>query len=99
MSSREDNPLFKLEGRLAGDQCVEELLRIVNQNCLGKNCVFDIEHVFYVDSPGEETLLWLSQLGATFITQNAYGKDLCQRLHLRRSTPQAKAKAPAAQST
>ncbi len=47
--------------------------------------VFDLEEVYYVDLLGEETLLWLNRLGARFITNTAYGKYLCQRLHLHRA--------------
>jgi hypothetical protein len=48
-------------------------------------CVFDLEDVYYVDPLGEETLLWLNRLGARFITNTAYGKYLCQSLHLHRA--------------
>jgi len=85
LSFRKDKPLFILEGRLAGEW-VAELIRVTHQIPSGKKCVVDIENVFYVDSPGEEALLWLNQLGAAFITENVYGSDLCQRLHLRRTT-------------
>jgi hypothetical protein len=73
--------MFVLEGRLAGDW-VEELLRVTACLCPGTNSVFDIEHVFYVDSLGERALQWLNHLGASFVAQNAYGVDLCERLHL-----------------
>jgi hypothetical protein len=96
--SSDDDPRFVLEGRLAGDQWVEELIRVIQQIRPRKKCVFDIENVFYVDSLGEETLLWLNRLGATFITKNAYGKDLCLRLHLRRAGVRSGAKTPAAEN-
>lgn len=76
--------MFILEGRLAGDW-VKELIRVTSHLAPRTGCVFDIENVFYVDTLGEEVLLWLNSLGATFITTNAYGKDICQRLHLRRA--------------
>jgi hypothetical protein len=85
LPTRADDPLFILEGRLAGEW-VEELARVVHEMGPGKKCVFDIENVSYADLLGEEILIWLSRLGATFITQNAYGNDLCQRLHLSRTT-------------
>jgi len=85
LPTREDHPLFILEGKLAGDWA-QELIRVTRHIAPRTNCIFDIEDVFYVDSLGEETLLWLNRLGATFIAQNAYGKDLCQRLHLHRTT-------------
>jgi hypothetical protein len=78
-------PIFFLEGRLAG-LWVTELIRVTNQLGPGTTAVFDIENVIYVDSLGEDTLLWLNRLGAAFIAENVYGRDLCKRLHLRRTT-------------
>ena len=83
LPTREDHPVFILEGRLAGDWA-EELLRVTACLCPGTDTVFDIEHVLYVDSLGERALQWLSHLGASFVAQNAYGVDLCERLHLQR---------------
>ena len=77
--------MFILEGRLAGEW-VQELLRVTRKLCPGTKSVFDIEDVFFVDSLGEKALQWLNRLGATFVAQNAYGVNLCERLHLRRST-------------
>jgi hypothetical protein len=82
---REDPPVFILEGRLAG-LWVKELIRVTRQLGAGTKSIFDIENVYYVDSLGEEALLWLNRLGATFIAENVYGKDLCRRLHLRRTS-------------
>jgi hypothetical protein len=82
---RKDLPVFVLEGRLAG-LWVKELIRVTQQLGPGTKSVFDLESVFYVDSLGEETLRWLNKMGAAFIAENAYGKDLCRRLHLRRTT-------------
>ncbi len=79
---REDAPLFILEGRLTGEWA-KELLRVTRELGPRTSSIFDIEEVVYVDQLGEETLRWLDRLGATFITRTAYGKDLCQRLHLR----------------
>lgn len=78
--------LFILEGRLTG-LWVKELLRVargINQAC---GSIFDLQEVFYVDSEGENALRLLSGRGAKFITDSAYGKDLCHRLKLRRVTP------------
>lgn len=86
LPTRDDvRPVFILEGKLAGEW-VKELIRVTREICPGTNCVFDLEDVFYVDSLGEETLCWLNRLGATFVTETAYGKDLCLRLKLHRVT-------------
>jgi hypothetical protein len=65
---------------------VKELIRVTCDLGPRTTSVFDIEEVFYVDPLGEETLCWLNRLGATFITETAYGKDLCERLGLRRAS-------------
>lgn len=86
LPTRDDiRPVFILEGRLAGEW-VKELIRVTREIGPGTNWVFDLEDLFYVDPLGEETLCWLNRLGATFITETAYGKDLCERLGLRRAS-------------
>ena len=75
--------MYKLEGRLTG-RWAQELLRVVRQSGAGKGTVFDLQEVFYVDSAGEGALRLLGRRGARFITESAYGKDLCNRLKLRR---------------
>lgn len=85
LPTREDSPLYVLEGKLAG-LWAKELIRVTRQLGPGTTAIFDLENVIYVDSLGENTLLWLNRLGATFIAENVYGKDLCRRLHLHRAT-------------
>jgi len=81
----DDNPpVFILEGRLAG-AWARELLRVTREIPRDSPCVFNLEDVFYVDSLGEAALAWLNRFGAVFITGTAYGKDLRQRLQLRRT--------------
>lgn len=84
LPTRDDPPTFVLEGRLAGDWA-KELIRVTRDLGPRTTSVFDLEEVFYVDPLGEETLLWLNRLGARFVTNTAYGKYLCQRLHLHRA--------------
>ena len=78
--------LFILEGRLAG-LWVKELLRVTRGTNQGCCSIFDLQEVFYVDSKGEDALRLLGGRGAKFITESAYGKDLCQRLKLHRIAP------------
>jgi len=85
LPSCEDHPVFVLEGKLSG-LWVKELIRVTRLLGPGTNTVFDIEGVSFVDSLGEKALLWLNKLGAAFIAENVYGKDLCRRLHLRRTS-------------
>ena len=74
---------FILEGRLTG-LWAKELLRVARAENQGHRNIFDLREVFYVDSEGENTLRWLGRRGAKFVTDSAYGKDLCHRLKLRR---------------
>lgn len=72
-----------LEGRLTG-LWAHELLRVARDAYQGPGIILDLQEVFYVDSSGEEALRILSRVGARFITDSAYGKDLCKRLRLNR---------------
>src|SRR5689334_8068978 len=74
---------FVLEGRLAG-LWAQELLRVARGAYQGPGSIFDLQEVFFVDSTGEGALRMLSRQGARFITDSAYGKDLCKRLKLHR---------------
>jgi hypothetical protein len=74
---------FILEGRLTG-LWVKELLRVARGTNQGFGNIFDLQDVFYVDSTGEKALQLLGGRGARFITESAYGKDLCHRLKLER---------------
>lgn len=56
----------------------------MRQRGAGKDSVFDLQEVFYVDSSGESALQHLSSLGAVFIAESAYGKHLCDHLNLQR---------------
>jgi hypothetical protein len=78
--------VFVLEGKLAG-LWAQELLRVAKCANRGHGNIFDLHEVFYVDSAGEEALRKLAgAYGASFITESAYGKDLCKRLKLHRVT-------------
>jgi|GEM_PF-6977789 len=82
LPTTDDPPLFILEGRLAG-LWAKEFLRITRDVGPRTRAIFDIREVSYVDQLGEESLCWLNRLGARFIADTAYCRDLCERLHLR----------------
>jgi hypothetical protein len=63
---------------------VKELLRVARASNQSSSNIFDLQEVFYVDSTGERALQLLGGRGARFITESAYGKDLCHRLKLER---------------
>ena len=83
LPSANSSEAFILEGRLTG-LWARELLRVARGANQGNGNIFDLQEVFYVDSAGEDALRLLSGRGARFITESAYGKDLCHRLKLRR---------------
>lgn len=78
--------LFILEGRLSG-LWVKEFLRVTRGTNQGEGNIFDLQEVLYVDSQGERALQVLARKGAKFITESAYGRDLCGRLKLKRLGP------------
>jgi hypothetical protein len=83
LPSANHSGLFILEGRLTG-LWAKELLRVARGTNQGNGNIFDLQEVFFVDSTGEKTLQLLGERGARFVTESAYGKDLCNRLKLER---------------
>jgi hypothetical protein len=81
LPSANSSEVFILEGRLTG-LWARELLRVARGANKGYDNIFDLQEVFYVDSAGEDALRLLGGRGAKFITESAYGKDLCNRLKL-----------------
>ncbi len=86
LPTADSSDCFILEGRLTG-LWARELLRVSRGTNEGYGNIFDLQEVFYVDSEGEEALRLLGRRGARFITESAYGKDLCNRLKLDRTGP------------
>jgi len=81
LPSANSSGAFILEGRLTG-LWARELLRVARGANQEYDNIFDLQEVFYVDSAGEDVLRLLGARGAKFITESAYGKDLCNRLKL-----------------
>ena len=81
LPSANSSEAFILEGRLTG-LWARELLRVARGANQGDGNIFDLQEVFYVDSAGEDALRLLGGRGAKFITESAYGKDLCHRLEV-----------------
>lgn len=49
----------------------------------GMGLVVDLTEVTFVDSVGEQVLLFFGQFGAEFVAETSYSLDICERLHLR----------------
>jgi hypothetical protein len=73
--------LVKIEGHLVGEYA-EHTRTLAAQCDSEKRLMVDIRDVTYVDSTGEDALLYLGRLGAQFIADNVYTRFLCERLKL-----------------
>jgi hypothetical protein len=73
---------LKLEGRFTGDEA--ESTRTLITPCRdGIRLLLDLTEVTFIDSGGEEVLLFFSRFGAEFVAETSYSLDVCERLHLR----------------
>jgi anti-anti-sigma regulatory factor len=73
--------ICRLEGRFTGEQA--EHARMLATRCLiPLSIVVDLTDVMYVDDTGEDVLLLLKRLGAQFIAETSYSRDVCERLDL-----------------
>ena len=46
------------------------------------NLVVDLTEVMYIDGIGEDVLLLFKRLGAQFVAETSYSRDVCERLRL-----------------
>ena len=44
--------------------------------------VVDLTDVMFIDAIGEEVLLFVKRLGAQFVAETSYSRDVCERLQL-----------------
>jgi anti-anti-sigma regulatory factor len=73
--------ICRLEGRFTGEQA--EHARMLATRChIALSIVVDLTDVMYVDDTGEDVLLLLKRLGAQFIAETSYSRDVCERLDL-----------------
>ena len=73
--------VMKIEGQLSGNYA--EHTRTLRTRCNTElPLVVDLTDVTFVDSVGEGVLSFFGRLGAEFIADNAYSRDLCERLNL-----------------
>lgn len=73
--------VMKIEGQLSGDYA--EHTRALMTRCNGElPVIVDLTDITFVDSAGEGVLSFFGRLGAEFIADNAYSRDLCERLDL-----------------
>jgi hypothetical protein len=73
--------ICRLEGRFTGNGA-EEVRKLVTRGDGKLGLVFDLTDVMFIDSFGEEVLLFVKRLGAQFVAETSYSRDVCERLQL-----------------
>ncbi|MGA2003898.1 MAG: hypothetical protein ABSG70_10980 [Terriglobales bacterium] len=73
--------ICRLEGRFTGKGAEE--VRALITCCDSKlELVVDLTDVMFIDAIGEEVLLFVKRLGAQFVAETSYSRDVCERLQL-----------------
>ena len=73
--------LCRLEGRFTGEGA-EQVRTLVTRCDWGLRLVVDLTEMMFVDGIGEQVLSFAKRLGAQFIAETAYSRDVCERLSL-----------------
>lgn len=74
-------PVLKFEGSLVG-RWAEEAKSLITSSPVPKGLIVDLTDVGYVDSGGEQVLIWLASVGARFVAGGVYTASVCERLLL-----------------
>jgi anti-anti-sigma regulatory factor len=73
--------ICRLEGRFT--RAGAEQVRMLVTRCDSKlKLVVDLTEVMFIDAIGEEVLTLVKRLGARFVADTSYSRDVCERLHL-----------------
>jgi hypothetical protein len=73
--------ICRLEGRFTGEGAEE--VRTLVTRCDGKlELIVDLTDVMFIDAIGEAVLLFVKRLGAQFVAETSYSRDVCERLQL-----------------
>ena len=71
----------RLEGRFTSKGAEE--VRTLVTCCDNKlELIVDLTDVLFIDAIGEEVLLFVKRLGAQFVAETSYSRDVCERLQL-----------------
>ena len=73
--------ICRLEGRFTG-KGAEEVRALVTRCDSKLELVVDLTDVMFIDTIGEEVLLFVKRLGAQFVAETSYSRDVCERLQL-----------------
>ena len=75
---------MRIEGRFAG-HFADEARQLIALRTLPAEFHVHVSDITFVDSAGEDALIWLNTLGGKFVADSSYSLDLCERLHLARN--------------
>jgi STAS domain-containing protein len=73
--------ICRLEGRFTG-KGAEEVRTLVTRFDSQLELIVDLTDVMFIDAVGEEVLLFIKRLGAEFVAETSYSRDVCERLEL-----------------
>ena len=76
-----DALIFRLEGRFTGEGA-EHVRTLVARSDNEMRLVIDLTEVLFIDALGEGVLSFLKRLGAQFVAETSYSRDVCERLQL-----------------
>ena len=77
----DDVLVCRLEGRFTREGA-EEVRKLVTRCDCKLELVVDLTDVLFIDAIGEEVLLFVKRLGAQFVAETSYSRDVCERLQL-----------------
>ena len=73
--------ICRLEGRFTG-KGAEEVRTLVTRCDSELELVVDLTDVMFIDAIGEQVLVFVKRLGAQFVAETSYSRDVCERLQL-----------------
>ena len=77
----ESGPTLKMEGSLVG-KSAKEAKSLITSAPVPKGLIVDLTDISYDDSAGEQVLVWLANIGSSFIPNGLYAASVCERLGL-----------------
>lgn len=73
--------ICRLEGRFTGEGA-EHVRTLLTRCDASLRLVVDLTEMMFVDAIGEEVLSFVKKIGAQFIAETSYSRDICERLTL-----------------
>jgi len=72
---------MRMEGPLVGHYAEEARISIAHCS-VPREFVVDVSELTFIDTLGEEVLSWLERIGAKFVADRDYSRNVCERLRL-----------------